>query len=272
MHSCIYEGTVTHRRREPVNHQFQYRLFMVYLDLDEMPSLVGRRSLISDSRHATRSFLRSDHLFGRSQTLADEVRDMIHQRTGHTSRGPIRLLTQLRSFGYYMSPLNLFYAFDESDRHVETIVAEVNNTPWGERHCYVLGDGNREGEGEELRFSHNKEFHVSPFMGMDLRYHWSLSKPGSGLRLHLANSRDSKPLFDAGVTLERRELNRQQLRRMTVRYPLMTAQITAGIYYQALNLWWKQCPVYSHPKTLTNSPSPARKLPSLPETSTTAVR
>lgn len=272
MNSCIYEGTVTHRRREPVDHQFQYRLFMVYLDLDELPSLVGGRGLISGSKHASRSFLRIDHLFDRSLPLADEVRQLIRERTGQTTVGPIRLLAQLRCFGYYMSPLNLFYVFDASGQRVEYIVAEVNNTPWNERHGYVLWDGNREGECDELQFGHTKELHVSPFMDMDMRYHWKLSTPGETLRISLANLRDSKQLFDAGMTLERRELSRPNLRRMTFRYPLMTAQITAGIHYQALKLWWKQCPVYSHPKNLMNSPSPARKLPSLSATSTTATR
>jgi DUF1365 family protein len=245
---------------------------MVYLDLDELPTLVGRRGLISGSQHASRSFLRSDHLFDRSLPLASEVRQLIRARTGRTPVGSIRLLTQLRCFGYFMSPLNLFYVFDASGQRVEYVVAEVNNTPWNERHCYVLWDGNRQGDRDGLQFGHDKEFHVSPFMGMDLRYHWTLSTPGETLRIGLANSQDSKQLFDAGMTLERRVLNRPNLRRMTFRYPLMTAQITAGIHYQALKLWWKQCPVYSHPKKLTNSPSPAQKLPSLPATTTTAVR
>ncbi len=256
MHSCLYEGIVTHRRREPIDHQFQYRLFMVYLDLDELRSLVGRRGFISSSKYASRSFVRSDHLFDSSTSLADDVRGLVRQQTGNTPEGPVRLLTQLRHFGYYMSPLNLFYVYDRDDRRVESIVAEVNNTPWKERHVYVLWDGNRSGSADELRFAHRKDFHVSPFMEMDLRYQWMLSSPGQSLELHLANSCDARHLFDARLTLERRDLSRQQLRRMTLRYPVMTAQITAAIYYQAWKLWWKQCPTYTHPKILTNGPSP----------------
>ena len=270
MHSCIYEGTVTHRRREPVDHQFQYRLFMVYLDLDELPSLVGGGGLIASRKHASQSFLRSDHLFEPARPLADEVRDVVREQTGRSCDGPIRLLTQLRYFGYYMSPLNLFYIYDESDEHIEFVVAEVNNTPWNERHCYVLWDGNRKSGTNELQFAHAKDFHVSPFMSMDFQYNWRLTEPGSDLRVHLANTRDSRQLFAAGMTLQRRELDRQQLRRMTFRYPMMTAQITAGIYYQALKLWWKKCPSYTHPKKQINSPSPAPAPPSLP--TTTAAR
>jgi DUF1365 family protein len=171
-----------------------------------------------------------------------------------------------------MSPLNLYYIFNEADEHVEFVVAEVNNTPWNERHCYVLWDGNRESETKELQFTHAKDFHVSPFMGMNFQYDWRLTEPGSDLRVQLANTRDSRQLFAAGMTLKRRELDRQQLRRMTFRYPMMTAQITAGIYYQALKLWWKKCPSYTHPKKQTKSPSPAPALQSLPTTTTTAGR
>lgn len=251
MLSCIYEGTVSHRRREPVEHQFQYRLFMVYLDLDELPELVGRRGIIRSHRFASRSLLRQDHLYKPSLPLADEVRSLVAERTGQAPAGPIRLLSQLRYFGYYMSPLNLFYCFDASGEKVETIVAEVNNTPWNERHCYVLWSGNSTGAGESLEFQHPKDFHVSPFMGMDMQYLWRLATPGATLKVHLANAQNAQTIFEAGMSLQRQPLTRQNLRRMTMRYPLMTAKILTAIYFQALQLWWKKCPSYTHPMKLS---------------------
>ncbi len=254
MHSCIYEGTVSHRRHVPVNHQFQYRLFMLYLDLAELPSLVGSSALIGDTAKGLRSFLRADHLFDPSMPLDEEVRALVRQETGHAPGGPIRLLTQLRYLGYYMSPLNLYYCFDAEGERIETVVAEVNNTPWKERHCYVLWQGNRlEGAGK-LSFSHPKDFHVSPFMDMDMQYRWRLSQPGTALTIHVANTRDTQVEFEAGLSLLRRPLDRPYLRRMSLRYPMMTAKICAAIYFQALKLWWKKCPSYTHPKKHSSTP------------------
>jgi len=272
MRSCIYEGTVTHCRHEPVIHKFQYRLFMVYLDLDELRWTVGRHALIGDRNLAARSFVRSDHLFDTNRSLADELRQLIFRQTGSVARGPIRLLTQLRYFGYFMSPLNLFYVFDELDQGVEFIVAEVNNTPWNERHCYVLWKGNGTvGDGQH-HFAHRKEFHVSPFMSMDVDYRWRIGEPGRDLQVYLANYQCTEKIFDAAMMLRCRELTRQQLRRMTIRYPLMTAQITGGIYNQAFKLWWKKCPFYKHPKTLNKSLEPAQTVSGLPNTTSNTAR
>ena len=253
MRSCIYEGLVTHCRHQPLKHGFQYRLCMLYMDLAETDALVGQRRLIANHRLSARSFLRSDHLFHPELGLADEIRKIVREQTGRDSRGPIRLLTQLRYWGYYFSPLNLFYIFDQQDSQVEFIVAEVSNTPWKERHCYVLWEGNRKSSGK-LHFSHEKQFHVSPFLGMDMSYHWRLTPPGERLNVSLANRRENTQLFDAHMTLNRRPLNRQQLLWMNLRYPWMTAQIVAAIHVQALKLWWKKCPVYSHPRKQASAP------------------
>jgi len=234
---------------------------MVWLDLGELPLLVGPSGLIADSRFASRSFLRSDHLFNNIQSLETEVRETVLQQSGTNPEGPIRLLTQLRYFGSYFSPLNLFYVYDEQDAHVEYIVAEVSNTPWKERHCYVLWEGNSTRELTEMRFSHPKQFHVSPFMEMDLEYRWRLTNPGTRLSLQLENFNASRRIFSAHMELKRRVLDSQQLRRMTFRYPLMSLQIIAAIYYQALKLWWKKCPVYPHPKKQFKQDSHVTELP-----------
>lgn len=221
---------------------------MVYLDLEEWATSAVLRKMISRNRFAPMSFLRRDHLHTGSGPLVEDVRAYIKHETGITTRGPIRLLTQLRYFGYYFSPLNLYYCFDETGSQVELVVAEVSNTPWREQHGYVLWDGNRSGGKSTLSFKHPKRFHVSPFLGMDVHYNWKLSEPTDKLQVEITNTRGDQRLFDATLKMQRRPMTQSQLSRTLVRYPLMTATIMVAIYFQALKLWWKKCPFYSHPK------------------------
>jgi DUF1365 family protein len=250
MHSCLYVGRVEHHRLAPARHRFRYRLFALYLDLAELPELTGRGGVFSGRRFAWASFLRRDQLGDPQQPLDQAVRDLVEQQTGTRPAGPIRLLTQLRYAGYYFSPLNLYYCFDRRGEAVESIVAEVNNTPWGEQHCYVLGDANRTSHRGGLRFAHPKTFHVSPFMGMDVRYQWTLSPPGERLGVGIgAVAADQARFFQASMALARRPLTRHSLRWFLFRYPILTFQIIVAIHYEALRLWLKKCPFYPHPKT-----------------------
>ena len=247
MHSCIYVGHVHHRRYSPRDHRFRYGLYMLYLDLDELPGLL-RDGVLRGARFAPLSFRRENHLSGSQQPLAEAVRELVEEQTGRRPTGPIRLLTGLRCFGYYFSPLNLYYCFGPDDKTVETVVAEVSNTPWRETHHYVLSDGNRTGQAGELRFSHPKGFHVSPFMQMDVQYDWRLTQPGSRLAAQITNRQESETVFKASLALVRRELGRRQLVRMLLRYPWMAGRIVLAIHYQAFRLWRKKCPFYPHPK------------------------
>jgi DUF1365 family protein len=130
---------------------------------------------------------------------------------------------------------------------VETIVAEINNTPWGEQHCYVLGKSQNQGRGRWKRFEFAKSFHVSPFMDMNLHYDWRLREPGEMLNIHMNNLEGPQKLFDATLTLRRIDLSGKNLARVLVQYPLMTARVVGAIHWQALRLWVKGAPFHNHP-------------------------
>lgn len=255
MESCLYQGRVSHTRYDDISHRFEYGLFMALLDLDEVPELAAC-GIVAKSLFGLATFRESDHAESKGMSLQDEIRDLVKQQTGITPKGPIQLLTQLRFFGYYFSPLNLYYCRNEQSGAVEFIVAEVSNTPWREQHRYVLWDGNRQPNSSANEFAHQKDFHVSPFMDMQSEYRWRLTDPAESLAVTIQTTRTGKPFFTAAMSLERRPLTRGQLARMCLRYPIMTAQITSAIYWQALNLWWKKCPFYSHPKTQPSLSTP----------------
>lgn len=245
--SGIYAGWVRHRRMAPREHAFRYRMFMMYLDLAELPGLFRRRWLWSAARPALAQFRREDHMGPPEVPLDRAVRDLVREQTGHTPRGPIRLLTHLRYFGHVFNPVSFYYCFDENDAFVETVVAEVNNTPWGDQHCYVLPQSDNRGSGEHSRFSPEKVFHVSPFMEMDVEYDWRFRHPGEQLTVHMENARAGEKIFDATLVLQRREITGASMAAVLASFPLMTVKIVAAIYWQALILWLKGVPLHEHP-------------------------
>jgi uncharacterized protein len=247
MHSCIYVGQVRHQRFSPAEHRFRYGLSLMYLDLDELPQLLRSQLFLYAARFSPGSFCRDDHFGDPAMPLADSVREFVAAETGFRPEGPVRLLTQLRRYGYYFSPLNLYYCFDREGEKVQAVVAEVSNTPWSERHCYVLWNGNRVGPGDRLRFRHHKAFHVSPFMDMDFDYHWQLNEPEETLKVYLANHRGDERVFLANMVLHRRGLTRGQVFQSWLRFPWMTGQVVFAIYFEAFRLWMKKCPYYPHP-------------------------
>lgn len=248
MNSCLYEGWVRHRRVAPVAHSFRYRVFQACLDLSELESVFARRWLWSTKRFSVAWFRREDHVGDASVSLDESVRLEVARATGARPEGPIRLLTHLRYFGYVMNPVSFYYCFDKTGRWVEFIVAEVHNTPWGERHCYTLATEYGQGRDVSSRFEFRKGFHVSPFMGMDQEYRWTLSAPGDALAVHMESWEGGMRLFDATLSMERLPITGCSLARVLLSHPFMTLQVVAGIYWQALRLFWKRCPFHSHPK------------------------
>jgi DUF1365 family protein len=250
MNSALYTGWIQHRRFGPARNRFRYRIFMTYIDLAELPALFDRRWFWSARGPALAWFRRQDFLGSPHLTLDVAVRDLVQQRTAVRPTGPIRLLTHLRYFGYSFNPVSFYYVFDAGDTRVETIVAEITNTPWKERHAYVLPvtDAARD-TGRAWRFSFEKEFHVSPFMPMDLRYEWSLGAPSQALHVHMENWREGQMCFDATLSLRRQRMTARSLALALLNFPWITAKVSALIYWQALKLLTRRAPFHTHPRT-----------------------
>jgi DUF1365 family protein len=257
--SAIYEGTIRHRRFEPVDHSFRYRLFLMYLDLGELPQLLDRYPLFSARRTAPARFRRADFMGDPARPLDECARETVAAATGERPAGPVRLLTGLRYFGHSFNPVSFYYCFDGAGERVDAVVADVRNIPWGERHPYVLARGGQRGTviGEELE----KSFHVSPLMGMDQTYSFRASEPGESIAVHIESrpretasarledglTRSRQKTFDATLNLRRRELSGRTLAGMLARYPAMSLQVVAKIYAQSLRLKLKGAKYHPHP-------------------------
>lgn len=251
LNSALYAGWIQHRRFAPAGNQFRYRLYMTYLDLAELDRVFRGRWFWSVRRPALARFRREDFLGPTDRPLDEAVRDRVQAHTGVRPRGPIRLLTHLRHFGYSFNPVSFYYVFDATDSAVETIVAEITNTPWRERHAYVLPVGQAtRASARAWHFRFAKEFHVSPFMPMEQHYDWSFSPPARSLHVHMENrdgAGDGAAGFDATLHLERRELTTATMAWALLRFPFVPLRVSALIYWQALKLWLKRVPFHLHP-------------------------
>jgi DUF1365 family protein len=257
--SAIYEGVVTHRRRTPVAHAFRFPLFLMYLDLAELPQLFDGHPLWSARRRAVARFRRADYLGDPAVPLDTAVRELVHERLGFRPTGPVRMLAHLRYLGHCFNPIAFYWCFAPDGEHVEAVVAEVTSTPWGERHAYVVaGEGNAD---RVLESRHEKAMHVSPFMPMEMTYRWRVATPGERLAVTIENrDPDGGLVFDAQLALRRRAITRTSLTRVLARHPAMTLRVLGGIYGQALRLRLKGAPWHAKPVPA----SPARAVPASP--------
>ena len=244
----IYTGTIRHRRFVPFDHFFSYRIFMVYFDISKVEQILKKSWFWNVNKPSIVSFYREDYHGNQEQSLDDAVRSTIYQKTGRILKGPIRILTHLRYFGYCFNPVSFYYCFDQSDQNVELIMAEITNTPWKERHSYIVSD--KRNSKSNLTTSFGKDFHVSPFWGMDHQYEWIFTKPEKNLVVNMKNIKDQNKVFDATLTLERKAFNLKNLVLQTLSLPFMTVRIVFRIHWQALKLWIKGAHVFDHPNEI----------------------
>ncbi len=244
MDSAIYRGTLRHRRFTPNTHKFSYPVFMMYLDLDELDEVFAKSPWWSHKPWRPARFERKDFLGDPKVPLKQAVQAAILKHTGHWHQGPIRLLANLRYFGFNINPISCYYCFDDSDA-LRYIVVEVTNTPWKERQSYVLTCDPKQ------RYQKNKFeklMHVSPFNPMQMNYLWCSNTPQRLLSLNLQTQCNGEIHTDATLVLKRHEINSASLAGILARHPGMTAKVVLNIYWQALRLWLKSNPIYDHHK------------------------
>ena len=232
--SAVYEGWVAHRRFGVVPHSFRYRVFMPLFDLDELPDLLDRVPLWSARRAAPARFREADYLPGQGGPLSERARDLVQARLDRRPPGPVRLLANPRYLGVGFNPVSFLFLHSEDGR-LDSVIAEVTNTPWGERTAYVL-DARADRPGCRITTQLCKRLHVSPFQPMDQTYEISVTAPGRRLGVEIRNLEAGREVFTASMGLRRSELTRARMFGLIFRYPPMTLATLARIYANALRL------------------------------------
>jgi len=249
MHSAIYTGLVTHQRFSPKAHSFRYRMFMMYLDLDELPHLFDGFKHWSYLHKNWAWFKRADYYGNPELPLKQEISALVTRATGAAPHGAIRMLTNLRYFGHCFNPVTFYYCFAADGVTLQAIVSHITNTPWGDDHAYVhdfKATKTITSTGMSA-FKLDKTFHVSPFMPMDIEYDWAFKLPQAQILVHMKNLQHGEQVFNATLSLKRQEISEQALNWILVTYPLMTIKFVAAIYWNALLLWCKRTPFYPRP-------------------------
>ena len=249
MQSALYHGWVGHCRNAPARNAFRYRLFFLYLDLNELDAVFADRWFWSVERRNWASFRRADHL-RRPGPLEQAARDEVEKQLGFRPSGPVRLLTHLRYLDYCFNPISIYYCFGPDGTQLEAILAEVHNTPWGEEYLRALDARGATDADGGYRYQLGKEFHVSPFMPMDIDYQWFFSVPGESLRVRMDSYRQGEQIFSAWFSLQHRDLNGANLAKTLLHWPCMTGKVIAAIYWQALRLKAKGVPYCPHPEQM----------------------
>lgn len=258
MNSCIFQGYVRHHRFAPVVNKFTYGVYYLMLDLDELDSVFRNRWFWSTGQFSFAWLRTKDHFkdfdfdsVRPSERLRKCVVSLLEQKgiesaPGELKVGAIKLLTQVRYLGFAMNPACFYYCYAEDGETLLAVITEVNNTPWGQQHHYVIvAEPNQKLVAiDELE----KDFHVSPFMPMNMNYSMRYSQPGEKLAVRIENFECGQKKLDVVMAMQRREISTASLNRMLLAYPLITFKVFAAIYWQALKLRLKGCPFFAHPK------------------------
>lgn len=247
MNSSLYFGRVSHHRKSPKIHNLEYEIFMAHLFLDELKEVFQGRWLWSINRPNLSSFKRADYHRPEIESLQDAVTNTMEDQLGKKMTGKISILTHLRTFGYCFNPVTFYYLWDNDLISPVAIMTEITNTPWGEKYakCFLWDDSNSKGKNE---YEFRKEFHVSPFIGMNVDYKWRFSIPQESVKIDMFLRENNEGFFSAHLQLKHKAISFKNLSIALLRFPLMTIKVTAAIYWNALLLKLKGCPFYSHPK------------------------
>lgn len=243
--AVLYNGEVMHQRLKPFGHRFNYKVFSMLVDIDRLEEVDRLSPLMSVNKPNLVSLRESDQTERDGETLRGFADRLLRQAGIAEPAQRILLLSYPRLFGYAFNPISVYFVYGAGKKPIALIYA-VRNT-FGERHSYVAqvepGDMSEAG----IRQTRAKLFHVSPFIGMDARYHFRLLPPGKTVRLRIHETEAGEALLAATFSGKARPVSTAALAANLLRIPFMTWKIMAGIHWEALKLWLKGARFHKSP-------------------------
>lgn len=261
-HSHIYLGNIIHKRFSPKKHSFNYRLYMLALDVADVESHYNNKAgfgIFGFSWYKPLRFVEQDYLIAQPKNkqvgdlapLNERIQTKVAELSGHKDISRIVMLVQVRCFGIYFSPANFYFCYDHNGQCTQ-MLAEVSNTPWNERHYYLV-DLLTDSADKKTK----KNFQVSPFMDLAMTYFWQVTPPSchdDKLLVNIKNKRvdeesgQATMLFDASLVMKKKPFTKKSLLRIWAQLPVMTVKVVLTIYWQALKLFIKRVPFIGYQK------------------------
>lgn len=251
----LYVGRVMHVRVRPVRRRFVYRVFSLFVDVDDPAGFAKGCALLSHNRFNVLSFQERDHGARDASPLRPWVEATLRRAGIAEEPDAIRLLCFPRLWGYVFNPLSVFYCY--AGGRAFAAIYEVNNT-FGDTHAYVA---RLAGGGDAERHTADKLLYVSPLIGMDARYEFALRPPGERLSLAIRETGPEGLILTAVQTGAFRALSTWTALKAVLAHPLMTLKIVAAIHGEALATWLRGAPLVERPVGPTVPASRAEPMP-----------
>ncbi|MBV1707737.1 MAG: DUF1365 family protein [Hyphomicrobiales bacterium] len=232
--ASLYRGKVMHARLQPVGHRFSYRVANLLIDIDRLDEAGRQSRFFSVGRPNLMAFYPEDHAPHHEGQLRAAIDAMLGSAGLVADR--VLLLCYPRIVGFVFNPLSVYYCF--SGGELVALIYEVRNT-FGEFHSYIAPVAPGSSANTGIRQTCAKRFYVSPFMDMDLHYHFRLKVPARRLTLRILETSGATPVFAASFSAAQYPLDSQQILRVFFALPMMTLKVVAAIHWEALRLWLK---------------------------------
>jgi len=231
--SCLYVGSVIHKRFKPKEHFFKYKVFSLYLNLDEIDQVQKKIPFFSYNKFNLISFYDKDHGERDGSSLKLWVKKKLNEVGIANEIKSVNLLCYPRIFGYVFNPLSVFYVYNNNNDLI-SILYEVKNT-FGEQHTYVFKVKND----NLLQHNCEKKFHVSPFIEMNCSYFFRILKPADKISVIIDQYQLNEKILYASQDGKRKDFTTSELIKSYLKHPLMTFKIIAAIHFEAFKLWTK---------------------------------